>query len=111
MIYMKKKLYYSIGEVSKMLDIEPHTLRYWESGIPQLKPRCANVRNRRFDEKDISLLKRIKHLIYDEKYTLEGARMAIAEGSKADKQREPKDIELKGIIKQLEEIKEILIKR
>ncbi|HPY95875.1 MAG TPA: MerR family transcriptional regulator [Candidatus Cloacimonadota bacterium] len=108
---MSKKIYYSIGEVSKMLDIKPYTIRYWESEITQLKPRSANVRNRRFDEKDIQLLIEIKELIYKKRFTLEGAKKAISQTRKAEKLSNDSDDFKNVMVKSLKEIKEILLKR
>ena len=72
-----KKLYYSISEVSEMTGLKAHVLRYWESEFSALKPKKNRAGNRTYTQADIDLLVRIKQLLRDEKYTLEGARQAL----------------------------------
>lgn len=71
---MEEKLYYSIGEVARMLDVAPSVLRFWENEFSQIKP----VKNKRgvrsYTKHDIDLLRRIHYLTRDCGYTLEGAR-------------------------------------
>lgn len=71
------KLYYSIGEVSERLGLEPHVLRYWESEFPMLAPRKNRAGRRAYTQDDIEMLERIQHLLRDEKYTIEGARQVL----------------------------------
>lgn len=73
-----QKLYYSISEVSKIVDEEQYILRYWEKEFSQLKPRKNRGGNRIYSEKDIALLKLIKHLLRNEKLSLRGAQEQIA---------------------------------
>lgn len=82
-----KKLYYSIGEVSALTDLEPHVLRYWESEFEALKPRKNRAGRRIYTEADIAVLRRIQHLLKVEKYTLEGARQVLEGGG--DGEAEP----------------------
>ena len=72
-----RKLYYSISEVSRLTGLEPHVLRYWETEFPQLQPRKNRAGNRTYTERDVALVERIRHLLRDERYTLEGARRAL----------------------------------
>ncbi len=72
-----RKLYYSISEVSQRTGLEPHVLRYWETEFPLLQPRKNRAGNRTYSERDIALVERIRHLLRDERYTLEGARRAL----------------------------------
>ena len=60
------KLYFRIGEVSKLLGIEPHVLRFWETEFPALSPKKSDTGHRLFRRKDVELLFRIKHLLYNE---------------------------------------------
>jgi len=69
-----KKLYYSIGEVSKMVDLKSYVLRYWETEFKQLNPPKNRAGNRTYRQKDIDLIIEIKDLLYNKKYTIEGAR-------------------------------------
>jgi len=75
-----KKLYYSIGEVSEMTDLEQHVLRYWESEFDQLQPRKNRAGRRAYTEDDIQTVRRIQHLLKEEKYTIEGARQVLDRG-------------------------------
>ena len=68
-----EKTYYTISEVCEMLDIKPHTIRYWETEFSHLKKKTKKGSIRRYTESDITLLKSIKDLIYNRKFTLEGA--------------------------------------
>ena len=74
-----KKLYYSIGEVSVATDLKQYVLRYWESEFPQLSPAKNRAGNRTYREKDIELVNFIKTLLYEKKYTIEGARQKLKE--------------------------------
>jgi DNA-binding transcriptional MerR regulator len=73
-----KKLYYSISEVSDATGLEQHVLRYWETEFAQLRPRKNRAGNRAYTEADIALVERIKHLLKEERHTLEGARRVLA---------------------------------
>ena len=77
-----KKLYYSIGEVSKMVDLKSYVLRYWETEFKQLAPPKNRAGNRTYRQKDIDLVFQIKDLLYNKKYTIEGARSMLS--SKSD---------------------------
>ncbi|MCB5252722.1 MAG: MerR family transcriptional regulator [Candidatus Cloacimonadaceae bacterium] len=70
------KHYYSIGEVSNLLEVEPHVLRYWESEIPMIRPK-RNKHQRRYTLQQIETLKTIKDLLYNQRYTIEGARQKL----------------------------------
>jgi DNA-binding transcriptional MerR regulator len=72
-----KRRYYSIGEVSGMLGLKPHILRFWESEFPMLRPRKNRAGNRAFTERDIKIVRLIMRLLYEEKFTIEGARQRI----------------------------------
>lgn len=71
------KLYFRIGEVSKLLDVEPYVVRFWETEFPGLSPKKSDTGQRLFRRKDVDLLLKIKHLLYDKKFTIEGARQAL----------------------------------
>ena len=73
-----KKLYYSIGEVSRMTDLKAYVLRYWETEYKQLKPPKNRAGNRTYRQSDIDLILFIKDLLYNKKFTIEGARTQIA---------------------------------
>jgi DNA-binding transcriptional MerR regulator len=84
------KLYFKIGEVSELLGVEPYVLRYWESEFPVLSPKKSGTGHRLYRRKDVELLLRIKHLLRDKRYTIEGARQSLHAEAKAPKRRAPK---------------------
>jgi DNA-binding transcriptional MerR regulator len=73
-----EKLYYSIGEVSDIVGQEPHVLRYWEQEFDVLSPRKNRAGRRVYTDDDIEVVERIRFLLKEEKYTIAGARQAIA---------------------------------
>lgn len=74
-----RKEYYSIGEVCELLDLKPHVLRYWETQFPPLKPSKNRAGNRVYQRKEIRLIILVRRLLYEEKYTIEGARQRVDE--------------------------------
>src|ERR1700735_387439 len=85
------KLFFRIGEVSQLVGVEPYVLRYWESEFPGLAPKKSSSGQRMFRRKDVEMLLSIKHLLYNEKFTIEGARKALKAGKLVveDKPSEP----------------------
>ena len=75
----KKAAYSSIKEVSKDLDLPSHVLRFWETKFKDIKPVKRSGGCRYYRPEDIALIKRIKHLLYDEKYTIKGALAILKE--------------------------------
>jgi len=71
------KLYYSIGEVRAIAGLEPHVLRYWETEFPKLKPKKNSGGQRAYQRKDIELILHIKELLYEQGYTIKGARTVL----------------------------------
>jgi len=76
------KLFFRIGEVSQIVGVEAYVLRYWESEFRGLSPRKSSSGQRMFRRKDVELLLQIKHLLYDKKFTIEGARKELTRESK-----------------------------
>lgn len=72
------KLYFRIGEVANLLGVEPYVLRYWEKEFPRLSPKKSGRDHRLYRRKDVELALEIKRLLYDSRYTIEGARKALA---------------------------------
>ena len=68
------KLYFRIGEVSKLADVQQYVLRYWESEFPGLSPKKSGRNHRLYRRKDVELILEIKRLLYDRRFTIEGAR-------------------------------------
>jgi len=84
------KLYFKIGEVSDLLGVEPYVLRYWETEFTVLAPKKSGTGHRLYRRKDVALLLRIKHLLYEKRFTIEGARQSLLADSRAPKQRKSK---------------------
>jgi DNA-binding transcriptional MerR regulator len=110
------KLYFKIGEVSELLGVEPYVLRYWESEFPQLTPKKSGTGHRLYRRKDVELLLRIKHLLYEKRFTIEGARQTLQAENRAPKLRTSKRVQkelfpedpLPEIRRELAEILELL---
>ena len=81
------KLYFKIGEVSELLGVEPYVLRYWETEFRVLSPKKSGTGHRLYRRKDVELLLRIKHLLRDKRFTIEGARQSLQAEAKAPKLR------------------------
>lgn len=73
------KLYYSIGQVSRLTGLDPHVLRYWETEFHELSPRKNRGGKRLYRDSDIKLLLQIKELLYNRRFTIEGARRHLRE--------------------------------
>ncbi len=82
-VAIPEKQYFKIGEVSEILEVEPYVLRYWESEFKNtLKPTRTRARQRLYHKKDLEILMQIKHLLYDEKFTIAGAKKRLQEMKK-----------------------------
>ena len=84
-----KKLYYSIGEVSQQTGLEQHVLRYWETEFEGLSPQKNRAGRRIYTKEDIDFIERLKYLLKERKFTIEGARNALV---KADQDPEGKAV-------------------
>lgn len=110
------KLYFKIGEVSDLLGVEPYVLRYWESEFPGLSPKKSGTGHRLYRRKDVELLLRIKHLLYERRFTIEGARQSLQAESKVARPKAAKRIQqdlfaenpLPGIRQELADILQLL---
>ena len=113
------KLYFRIGEVSALLGVETYVLRYWETEFPSLAPKKSGTGHRLYRRKDVELLLRIKHLLYEKRFTIEGARQSLqndspksrgarAAGPRSQPDLFPQDDPLPEIRRQLVEILDIL---
>src|SRR5687768_12127033 len=74
-----QKEYYAISEVCDLVGLKPHVLRYWETQFPVLNPSKNRSGNRVYQRKEIKLILLVKHLLYKEKYTIDGAKQRLAE--------------------------------
>lgn len=96
------KLYYSIGEVAKMFDVNVSLIRYWENEFNILKPKKNKKGNRLFTPRDIDNLHLIYHLVKEKRLTLEGAKMKLKENKDSTMQNFE-------VVKKLKNIKEMLL--
>jgi DNA-binding transcriptional MerR regulator len=71
------KRYFRIGEVSRIIGVEPYVLRYWETEFPQIRPVRADTNQRTYQRKDLEMIMEIKRLLYEEKLTIRGARQRL----------------------------------
>ena len=83
------KLYFRIGEVSELVGVEPYVLRYWETEFPAVGPKKSDTGHRMYRRKEVELLLRIKYLLYEKKYTIEGARQYLQSESMVGKRKRP----------------------
>ena len=84
-IVIPDKLFFRIGEVSKLCALPAYVLRFWETEFPQLKPNKSNTGQRVYRRKDVENIVRVKKLLYEEGYTISGARQFIKSESKRDR--------------------------
>lgn len=75
----RRRAFYAIGEVCEMLDLKPHVLRYWETQFPELSPTKNRAGNRVYQAREMELIALIRRLVYEERYTIEGARRRVEE--------------------------------
>lgn len=83
-----KKLYYTIGEVSKITSIEPHILRYWETIFDELNPAKSKAGKRTYTEDDINVILKLRHLIQEKKYSTAGAKKVLEQEQDGQQQEE-----------------------
>jgi DNA-binding transcriptional MerR regulator len=81
-----EKLYFSIGEVAEMFDVNTSLIRFWEKEFTQLQPRKNSRGNRVYSKKDLELFKKIHHLVKEKGFTLEGAKNALRDKPVLDQQ-------------------------
>jgi len=100
------KRYFTIGEVSDLCQVKPHVLRYWEQEFPQLKPVKRRGNRRYYQRQDVVMIRQIRSLLYEQGYTIGGARLQLSD---VDKEGEKLSAEaIRDMLSELEEIKSIL---
>lgn len=87
-----EKVYFRIGEVSQLAQTKPYVLRYWETEFPSLRPSKTGTGHRIYRRKDVETIFLIKRLLYDQGFTIEGARKQIAAVSKTPARSEQKSL-------------------
>jgi DNA-binding transcriptional MerR regulator len=101
------KRYFTIGEVSELCAVKPHVLRYWEQEFTQLEPVKRRGNRRYYQRQDVVLIRQIRGLLYEDGYTIGGARSHLT-GEGTQKNTSQTKIEIQQIKAELEEILEIL---
>ncbi len=81
------KLYYSISEVSDLVGVKPHVLRYWETQFRMLRPRKGRGGARMYRKRDVEILFDIKQLLYDQRFTIEGAKRKLLDERGLEKEQ------------------------
>ncbi len=92
------KRYFTIGEVSELCDVKPHVLRYWEQEFAQLKPMKRRGNRRYYQHHEVLMIRRIRDLLYDQGFTISGARNKLHELIQAERdKRKAGEVMLDGI--------------
>jgi DNA-binding transcriptional MerR regulator len=107
------KRYFTIGEVSELCGVKPHVLRYWEQEFTQLKPVKRRGNRRYYQHHEVLLIRRIRELLYEEGFTISGARNRLDNGLPPDERTEPAArgegvVDLASIKRELREILDAL---
>jgi DNA-binding transcriptional MerR regulator len=99
------KRYFTIGEVSELCSVKPHVLRYWEQEFPQLKPVKRRGNRRYYQRGDVEIIRQIRNLLYDQGYTIGGARQRMEDGDPEENSASAElAAALKSTIAELEDI-------
>jgi len=109
-ISIPDKLYFRISEVSKLTGLEPYVLRYWESEFKLIKPIRTKSRHRLYRRKDLNIILEIKRLLYQEQYTIAGAKKRLEDIIREGKNEAtaPEEIDPKKVLRDtLEELKSL----
>jgi DNA-binding transcriptional MerR regulator len=78
-VELPDKLYFKIGEVARIVGVKQHVLRYWETEFSVIRPQKSKSNQRLYRRQDVETILAIKHLLYDQKFTIEGARKHLKE--------------------------------
>jgi DNA-binding transcriptional MerR regulator len=101
------KLFFRIGEVSRIAQVPPSVLRFWESEFPRIRPKRTEAGQRLYRKHDVELILTIRHLLYDRKFTIKGARQYLK--SNTDAETPPAaPILREQIIAELKQIRDLL---
>lgn len=95
------KRYFTIGEVSELCAVKPHVLRYWEQEFPQLKPVKRRGNRRYYQHQDVVLIRQIRSLLYDQGYTIGGARQRMVGEDEASEASDTNGKEYKAMLREM----------
>ena len=98
-----EKLYFSIGEVATMCAVETHVLRYWEQEFPTITPSKRRGNRRYYKPADVIMIRKVRTLLYDNGFTIDGARRQLAQESTSSTSNQPQS-ELQPVLESLESI-------
>lgn len=98
------KRYFTIGEVGELCAVKPHVLRYWEAEFPQLKPVKRRGNRRYYQRQDVILIRQIKSLLYEQGYTIGGARQKMTADPEELNKTQVNASEIQSIVRDLEEV-------
>ncbi|HHP7234153.1 MAG TPA: MerR family transcriptional regulator [Desulfobacterales bacterium] len=101
------KLYFRIGEVSRITELAAHVLRFWESEFPKLRPKRTTSGQRLYRKKDVEMILKIRHLLHEKKFTIAGAREYLNSGAGKEPAAAP-EVDLEEIRTELQRIRRIL---
>jgi DNA-binding transcriptional MerR regulator len=87
-VSIPNKLYFKIGEVSRITGVEPYILRYWESEFKLVRPYRTKTNQRLYRKKDVESILKIKTMLYEEKFTIAGAKMKLKDTAPKEKEME-----------------------
>ena len=107
LVPIPNKRYFTIGEVSELCEVKPHVLRYWEQEFPDLKPVKRRGNRRYYQRHDVMLIRQIRSLLYDEGYTIGGARQKLS-GEEAKEDTSQSQQIVRQLRSELEEVLKIL---
>ena len=99
----------TISEVSELLDVPPHVLRFWESEFSCLKPKKNRSGHRIFSKEDVEMVLRIKGLLYNEGFTIAGAQKKLAESGETPPNGKTQVAAQAGVVKAIREVESILL--
>jgi DNA-binding transcriptional MerR regulator len=102
------KRYFTIGEVSELCAVKPHVLRYWEQEFPQLKPVKRRGNRRYYQHQDVLTIRQIRTLLYDQGFTIGGARQQMVGGDTSQKEASNMKRLVHEMIGELEELLDAL---
>lgn len=101
------KRYFTIGEVSELCAVKPHVLRYWEQEFPNLKPVKRRGNRRYYQRQDVLLIRQIRSLLYEQGYTIGGARQRMSGEAAKDDETQYRQM-VRQMIVELEDVLKVL---
>eukprot|EP00659_Diplonema_papillatum_P008661 gene8661-13393_t len=108
-ITARRKRYFTIGEVSELCAVKPHVLRYWEQEFPQLNPVKRTGNRRYYQRQDVLMIRQIRALLYDQGFTISGARQRMSGDEAKDDTTQYKQM-IRQMISELEDVLVVLKK-